>query len=159
MDDRPAREIVGANRAIVFDLFHTLTSVESSWGGGLLSTSETLGVNREAWNEQLLVRSWDRLVGVKTGPFAIIAEMAHAIDPAIPEEQIRAATENRIARFAAAVTDIPPVGAATQAEAGSAEPGAPAATRKVTGEEADEQRSHGRQDALASAIVRPRSRE
>jgi putative hydrolase of the HAD superfamily len=99
--------LVRAKKAIVFDLFHTLTSVESSWGNGLPFTSEMLGVSREAWNEQLLERSRDRLVGVKTDPLAIIAEMAHALDPAIPEERIRAATQNRIARMAAAVRDIP----------------------------------------------------
>lgn len=70
-------------------------------------TSEMLGVSREAWNEQLLECSRDRLAGLKTDPLAIIREMAHAIDPTIPEERIRAATENRMRLFAAAVRDIP----------------------------------------------------
>ena len=107
MNDGAVTAVVRAKKAIVFDLFHALTSVESGWGGGLPCTSEMLGVDQKAWNEQLLVRSRDRLVGVKTDPFAIIAEMAHAIDPAIPEERIRVATENRMVRFAAAVTNIP----------------------------------------------------
>jgi putative hydrolase of the HAD superfamily len=100
-------EVVAAKKAIVFDLYHTLTSVESSWGGGLPSTSELLGVDRKDWNDQLLVHSRDRLVGAKTDPFAIIAEMAWALDPAIPEERIRAATANRMARMTAAITNIP----------------------------------------------------
>jgi putative hydrolase of the HAD superfamily len=107
MNKTPVATTVDAKKAIVFDLFHTLTSVESSWGASLPATSELLGVDRRAWNEQLLARSRDRLIGAKTDPFEIIAEMALAIDPSIPEDLIRAATENRIARFAAAVTDLP----------------------------------------------------
>jgi putative hydrolase of the HAD superfamily len=93
--------------AVVFDLFHTLTSVESTWGGGVPMTCEMLGVSHEDWDEQLLVHSRDRLAGVKTDPLAIIRDMAHAIDLTIPEERLHAATKNRIARFAAALRDIP----------------------------------------------------
>jgi putative hydrolase of the HAD superfamily len=64
-------------------------------------------VDRVAWNEQLLEKSRDRLVGAKKDPFAIIAEMARAIDPSISDEKIRLATENRIIRCADAVTRIP----------------------------------------------------
>ncbi len=102
-----AADAVRLKRAVVFDLFHTLTSVESTWGGSVPMTCEMLGVSHKDWDEQLLVHSRDRLAGVKTDPLAIIRDMAHAIDPAIPEERIRAATENRIARHAAALRDIP----------------------------------------------------
>jgi putative hydrolase of the HAD superfamily len=94
-------------RAVIFDLFHTLTSLESTWGAGRLMTHQVLGVRKEAWEEQLLRKSRDRLVGLQTDAFQIVAEMAHAIDPAIPDERIKAATENRIARFAAALREIP----------------------------------------------------
>ena len=91
MNLMPVTAIARAKKAIVFDLFHTLTSVESSWGRGLPSTSELLGVDRKAWNEQLLARTRE----------------ARAIDPGISEARIRAAVENRLTRMAAAVTRIP----------------------------------------------------
>lgn len=99
--------IVCAKKAVIFDLFHTLTSVESSEARGLLSTAEVLGVDRAAWNNQIQKQSRDRLLGLKTDPFQIIADMARAIDPSVDEERIRLATENRMARFRAAVLDIP----------------------------------------------------
>lgn len=100
-------ELVHSKPVILFDLFHTLTSLESTWGDGRRMTWEMLGVSREAWHEQLIEKSRDRLVGEKTDAYQIIADMARAIDPAIPEERIREAMENRVARFAAALRDIP----------------------------------------------------
>jgi putative hydrolase of the HAD superfamily len=81
--------------------------VESTWGVGLPMTCEMLGVSHQDWDEQLLVHSRDRLAGLRTEPLDIIRTMAQAIDPAISEERIRAATQNRMIRFAAALRDIP----------------------------------------------------
>jgi putative hydrolase of the HAD superfamily len=107
MTDRTALSIVEGKKAVVFDLFHTLTSLESTWGAGRRMTCEMLGVSREAWDEQLQKRSRDRLVGLEKDAFEIVAEMAYAIDPLISHTRIEAATENRIARFAAALHEIP----------------------------------------------------
>lgn len=107
LSDQPAAGLIEAKKAVVFDLFHTLTSLESAWGGGRRLTCEMLGVSREAWSEQLLDKSQDRLIGAKHDAFEIVAEMARAIDPSIPDELIKTATENRIARFAAALREIP----------------------------------------------------
>ena len=107
MTDKALAAIIEAKRAVVFDLFHTLTSLESTWGGGRRMTCEMLGVTREAWDEQLQRKSRDRLVGSKKDAFEIVAEMARAIDPSISDELIEAATENRIARFAPALREIP----------------------------------------------------
>lgn len=104
--------LISAKKAVVFDLFHTLTSLESTWGGGHRMTCEMLGVSREAWDDQLQSKSRDRLIGAKKDALEIVAEMAHAIDPSISDERIRAATENRIARFAAALQEIPAENAA-----------------------------------------------
>ncbi len=101
-----ARTVQG-KQAVVFDLFHTLTSLESTWGDGRPFTHQMLGVSKEAWHEQLLERSRDRLVGRERDPIQIVAAMAHAIDPAIRPESIRAAVANRIERFAAALTNVP----------------------------------------------------
>jgi putative hydrolase of the HAD superfamily len=99
--------ILSTKRAVIFDLFHTLTSLESTWGDNRPLTSTILGVSQEAWNEQLLERSRERLTGEKQDAFAIVADMARAIKPAISDDVIRCATENRIARFAAALIRIP----------------------------------------------------
>ena len=100
-------QVIQSKPAILFDLFHTLTSLESTWGEGRPPTCRMLGVDREAWDDQLQKQSRDRLIGAKTDPVAMIAEMAHAIDPSIPDAVIRAATENRIARFAAVLMHMP----------------------------------------------------
>jgi putative hydrolase of the HAD superfamily len=91
--------------AIVFDLFHTLTSADALRVPGK-GTSEILGVSSEDWNKQLFVYSEDRLRGRITDPFLIIEKMAHAIDPAISDETIREAVENRIKRFRYALVNI-----------------------------------------------------
>jgi putative hydrolase of the HAD superfamily len=98
--------IVKQKQAILFDLFHTLTKVESSWSQGP-PTCEMLGVSKEAWNEQLMEKSRERLAGLVRDPVLIIRKMAHSIDPAIPEEVIQKAVSNRIKRFYNALINIP----------------------------------------------------
>lgn len=92
-------------RAVLFDLFHTLTSADVMRVPGK-GTSEILGVTREDWNRQLLSYSDDRLRGRITDPFVIIKTMAHAIDPAIPVETIEVAVKKRIERFRYALMNI-----------------------------------------------------
>lgn len=94
-----------AYRAIVFDLFHTLTSVTALRVPGK-GTSEVLGVSRQDWDVQLLLCSQDRLRGKMTDPFRIMEQMAHSIDPGIPEHVIDAAVRNRIERFEYALINI-----------------------------------------------------
>lgn len=100
-------QVVAEKRAVIFDLFHTLTALESTWGGNRMLTHEMLGVSKQAWDEQLHEHSMERLTGAKPDPFAIIRDMARAVDPTIPEHLIRRATDNRIARFAAAIAQLP----------------------------------------------------
>jgi len=97
--------ILNEYRAVVFDLFHTLTSADSIRLPGK-GTSEVLGVRREDWNEQLLVHSDERLRGKVTDPFVIIEKMARAIDPEIHDATIRQAVANRIDRFQRALANI-----------------------------------------------------
>ena len=92
-------------RAVVFDLFHTLTSADVIRLPGK-GTSEVLGVSREEWNDQLLLHSEERLRGGITDPFLIIEKMAHAIDPQIHDATIRQAVANRIDRFRRALANI-----------------------------------------------------
>lgn len=100
-------EVVAGKRAIIFDLFHTLTSLESTWGGSRPLTHAMLGVTREAWDRQLHEHSQERLTGVQTNAYEIVGRMARAIDPAITDDLVRRATDNRIARFAGALIQMP----------------------------------------------------
>ena len=107
MNGENLTKVVGEKEAIIFDLFHTLTALEST-GSSAPVTFEILGVSVEEWNEQLLERSRERLVGKEKDPFTIIEKMAHAIDPTISREIIENATRNRISRFEGALVNIPP---------------------------------------------------
>lgn len=99
--------IVAGKKAVIFDLFHTLTSVEASIGQGLPSVADLLGVDRVAWNEQLTRRSRERLVGSETDPFEIVARIARAIDPSLSDERIKLAADYRLTRFRTAVLEVP----------------------------------------------------
>lgn len=99
-------EFIRTKKVLLFDLFHTLTAPESLWSGQPF-TSERLGVSREAWNEQLLEKSMERLKGFDKDPYSFVAKMAHAIDPAIPVLMIEEAVEARIERFRSALVHIP----------------------------------------------------
>jgi len=96
--------MIDGKKAIIFDLFHTLTAIERSWGP---FTYEILGVDHDAWNEQLLEHSPERLEGTVTDPAEIIGKLARAIDPTISDETIAKAVKSRAARFRKAVVDIP----------------------------------------------------
>src|SRR5208282_3299693 len=74
-------------RGVIFDLFHTLTGVESEWSG-LPWTSDALGIERRVWNEALTQRSRWRLTGEVRDPVEIVRALAHAIDPTISEETV-----------------------------------------------------------------------
>jgi putative hydrolase of the HAD superfamily len=101
------RDFVRTKKVLLFDLFHTLTPPESLWSD-LPYTSELLGVSKEAWYKQLIENSMDRLKGIDKDPFIFIRQMAHAIDPGIPEFRIQDAVEKRIARLRCALVGITP---------------------------------------------------
>jgi putative hydrolase of the HAD superfamily len=91
---------------VVFDLFHTLTGLESR-SSPLPATSALLGVARRDWNRALLEKSRWRLTGKERDALKIVRALAHMIDPGIPEAKIRTATETRIQRFRDSVCRIP----------------------------------------------------
>jgi putative hydrolase of the HAD superfamily len=96
-----------AIRAVVFDLFHTLTGPESKWSD-LPWTSDVLGIDRRTWNELLTSHSRWRLAGAETDPFVIISTLARMHDPLIGDDTIRRAVDVRVRRFRQAFDRIPP---------------------------------------------------
>jgi len=83
---------------VVFDLFHTLTSLEAVKAPGH-NTSVVLGITRDQWFRQLFEHSSDRLTGKVKDPHEIIERLAHAVDPGITSKIIAQAVENRMSRF------------------------------------------------------------
>jgi putative hydrolase of the HAD superfamily len=98
--------VISRKQALLFDLFHTLTAVQPV-DSREPTTAALLGVDRAAWHEQLMEKSRERLAGQETDPVTILRRMAHAIDPSIPLEVIQKAAENRMARFAKTVVNMP----------------------------------------------------
>jgi putative hydrolase of the HAD superfamily len=106
MPGQSVSEFVSMKKAVIFDLFHTLTDLESTWPD-VPTTWEILGVGKEAWNEQWLEKRKGRLTGREKDPFKTIQNMAHAINPDIPGELIQKATDNKLFRSEGAVVNIP----------------------------------------------------
>ncbi len=105
-DKLDLHETVRHAEAVIFDLFHTLTSVESSQAPGRL-TCDILQVDREEWLDQLLLFSHERLTGEWEDPFLIISKLARALNPSISEALIREAANERLGRFKHALRFVP----------------------------------------------------
>lgn len=99
-------------KAIVFDLFHTLTGLESEWCD-LPWTSDVLGIDRAVWNLALTTRSRWRLAGEEQDPYRIVGRLAREINPALTDEVLRKAVEVRIARFRHSLSKVPPANVRT----------------------------------------------
>src|SRR5262245_61472669 len=93
-------------KAIVFDLFHTLTGFESEWSD-LPFTCEVLGIERRIWNGVITTGSRWRLAGEERDQYRILSRLAREIDPKISDETIRKAAEIRTRRFRGAFQRIP----------------------------------------------------
>ncbi|MEO0124027.1 MAG: HAD family hydrolase [candidate division WOR-3 bacterium] len=100
------KHLIDIKSAFLFDLFHTLTSIEQT-SPGMFKTADILGVDRKRWTEQLLNNSIERLTGKLKDPYKIIEKMAHSIDPNIPNEIIKKATDKRIEFFKKAIIEMP----------------------------------------------------
>lgn len=94
----PLTEFLHSKRAVIFDLYHTLTATEVTSPNGL-STATILGIDRKVWTEHLMEKSRDRLTGKISDAYTIIRDLALLIDPSIPEELIRQAVQHRSGRF------------------------------------------------------------
>lgn len=93
-------------KGVIFDLFHTLTGLESEWSD-LPWTSDFLGIDRRAWDKVLTTTSRWRLAGEVRDPYLIVRRMAHEIDPTIADDRVREAAEIRVRRFRHSLQKIP----------------------------------------------------
>jgi putative hydrolase of the HAD superfamily len=86
-------------KAVIFDLFSTLTSLTQLPEAPGRFSHEVLGVSPEAWREALFHQSRERLVGEIIKPVEIIRDIAWKINPSIPEEILEEAARERRIRF------------------------------------------------------------
>ena len=93
-------------RAVVFDLFHTLTGLESEWSA-VPFTSDFLGIDRRVWDTVLHSRSRWRLTGEEKDSFRILRRLVDTVDARIPDERVHAAVKIREQRFREALARIP----------------------------------------------------
>jgi putative hydrolase of the HAD superfamily len=91
-------------KAIIFDLFHTLTSLEVSGAPGR-ATSEMLGVDRALWNRFWLADPDDYVLG-HADIMIPVGRIARQLNPQVTDEQIRDAVAERYGRFRHALTHI-----------------------------------------------------
>jgi putative hydrolase of the HAD superfamily len=93
-------------RGVIFDLFRTLTGLESEWSD-LPVTSDVLGIDRRVWDEILTTRSRQRLTGAQRDPYEIVRTLAHEVDPTIPDSRVREAARIRSQWFRHALRRVP----------------------------------------------------
>jgi len=94
-------------RGIIFDLFHTLTRVESRQPQRSTAAASPPDGQRAAWSRALLELSPWRLSGEERDPIAIMRRAAQTIDPAMSPDLIEAETRRRMDGFRSAVRGIP----------------------------------------------------
>lgn len=92
--------------AVIFDLFYTLIDMRGVTTR--TSTSEMLGIDSDLWSRTVMEASPDHALGVDADPVESVRKIAHAIDPAIPLERIRAAAVARPSRFREALLRVDP---------------------------------------------------
>ena len=93
-------------KAVVFDLFHTLTAPDAEWSD-LPWTSDVLGISRADRYRALTANSRQRLVDEICDPVEIVRLIAHSIDPGISQDLIARAASFRTQRFIRVLSSIP----------------------------------------------------
>ncbi|MDC7224253.1 MAG: HAD-IA family hydrolase [Spirochaetales bacterium] len=86
-------------KAVVFDLFSTLTSLTQLPEAPGRNSHEILGVDRTDWLEAVFHQSRERLVGEIKEPVEIIRDIAWKIDPTLSEELLEETARERRIRF------------------------------------------------------------
>jgi putative hydrolase of the HAD superfamily len=86
-------------KAVIFDLFMTLTSLSHLNDAPGKNSYEILGISPALWSDALFNKSRERLTGQITDPVDIIRDVAWKIDPSISEELLIQCAQERRIRF------------------------------------------------------------
>ena len=99
-------------RAVLFDLFRTLTSIESTRTGPTRESGELLGfvdaTRARAWRVAWDAVAEDRLIGRIRTPREVLAIPARRVDATLPDALLDAAVAARQRRFDDALLHIAP---------------------------------------------------
>ena len=94
-------------RAVIFDLFHTLTGPDLG-RREYPKTNEVLGIDDTTWQRaSIATREW-RLAGLVRDPFEIVRRMADVIDEGISDDLVADAARARVRRSEHALSTVPP---------------------------------------------------
>jgi putative hydrolase of the HAD superfamily len=93
-------------QAVIFDLFHTLTSLEVSGAPGRW-TADVLGIDREVWSQHWMSDPDDYVLGLSEVSVPV-RRIARSLNPDVTEEQVQAAVAERYGRFRHALLNIEP---------------------------------------------------
>jgi len=91
-------------RGICLDLFHTLVDVGTVPDHVGRYTADVLGIDRRVWNQACFSQAHD--ITRPTAHYDSVKALAHGINPALPEELIREAVEDRQRRFDHALIEV-----------------------------------------------------
>jgi putative hydrolase of the HAD superfamily len=91
-------------KAVIFDLFHTLTSLEVSQAPGR-GVHEILGIQRDRWFDLWTSDPYGYALG-EVDVSVPIRELGRRLNPTVTEEQLQEAVASRRARFRHAMTHI-----------------------------------------------------
>src|SRR6185369_7859022 len=102
-----ARRALIRPKAVLFDLFHTLTYVPKPETVGEPAVSDILGISAEEFHRLYYDEDvFGRAVGRVRDSVEAMRLVAHAIDPTIDEQRILAAVESRRRRFDLALLKV-----------------------------------------------------
>jgi putative hydrolase of the HAD superfamily len=93
-------------KAVIFDLFNTLTSHEVE-RTDIPWTADVLGVSRDTWARALTEASGPRLIGDIREPVEIVRHLAQAIGVVASPEQLEAAAQSHQRLFARVLASVP----------------------------------------------------
>lgn len=100
------KQFLAKKRLYIFDLYHTLITLESSGIRGP-STAQRLGIDLQLWQREIMLNSHWRLKGEEKDPFLIMKKLLREMAPQIKDEKIREVSKIRQQRFHQALIDVP----------------------------------------------------
>jgi putative hydrolase of the HAD superfamily len=109
------RPDISRYKVLIFDLFHTLSSMHHSDVPGLYS-HEIIGISYEEWLEALFTDSERRARGIIKDPLEIIRDIIDKLGMNIPDETVSELARIRYERFDLALKNILPHTVATLKE-------------------------------------------
>ncbi len=101
------RPDISQYKVLIFDLFHTLSSIHHSNVPGQ-NSHEIIGISREKWLETLFADSEKRIKGHIKDPFELVRDITDKLEMNLSDEIISRLSKSRYDRFAYSLRNILP---------------------------------------------------